>query len=118
MKLVAWSSASYNEEMGGAIYLLADGREIEVCEVAEVPDSFVWPPPPKPTTDFHVDDDFEGPKGPPFMWRWGDLVLEGETTKFLRLSPRAHERAVEESLMERATEQFLMERDDDLEEGI
>lgn len=78
-------------ELGGAIYLTKDGRELEVCEVMEVSDDFVWPLKRREIEAFHADDAFGGADGP--LGLWGDLVFEGEVIKFLRLSPKAAERA-------------------------
>jgi len=104
MKQVAWSSQRFQAELGGAIYLMRDGREVEVCEVADVPDDFVWPPKQTEPEGFHVDDKFEIEA--PSTWRWGDLVFEGETVKYLRQSAKAAARHAEEDLMHDRTDDW------------
>lgn len=109
---VAWSSQRNREELGGAIYLMRDGREVEVCEVAEVPDDFVWPPKKQVVEQvFHVDDKFIDDEVPT-CWRWGDLVFEGEVVKYLRQSPKAAARHREEDFMLDRIDDFgLMEEE-------
>lgn len=86
MKLVAWSSKAYRQEgRGEAIYLTVDGREIPVCEAADVPDDFVWPPKNQVQLEFHADDKFEPEV--PLLWRWGDLVFEGEVVRCVKGAP-------------------------------
>lgn len=83
MKTVAWSSLAFRRAgMNEATYFSIDGREILVCEVASVPDDFVWPPKPKTAEEFHVDDGFAAEV--PLTHRWGDLVFEGEVTRCIK----------------------------------